>query len=952
MAAVDPPYVPRLNDRMLHTVMEPAEVMNHGEHETSTQAYKAPPTDIRTLNDRILDKARQKYKNIFYQHMYPFGFNFVNMRHTSGKEHPVTEGSGSSLKALKKKLWKKAYKKAHKKLSQKKYQGKGSEMPARPKTKEIFGQGLYSISGHGTEARGTEARGFASHAALAELEGDPDYKAQGGFIGLATAASLAAPMIIKGIKGLAKMLSGRGGSGAGPTEYQMQQATAAAEKAKKRGLVGFPNPMSYPKYPPITNIVDGPSVIRDVFNKTRTIMHKAAQGMGIPAKVGVPFTNKYIKKFAQTHFGRGGAKMLFAPSMSTGLYNKPLTMSRILRPIFAKNAQTEPELQKILLAMKNPMLKQPLTGEGIGSMIASLASTLMGKILPAVRTLAPKALNLVKGVATNIGRVAKKVAPSLIPSSKMAEIAMETLIPMTPMMAQARQAKKARKRMAIIADPETDPRRAREMEEEDFPGGQVRLTPEYFQSEDVLEGEGYAKLGKLATKGGSKAWNMIKKIGRSTLEFGAPIMGAVIGEKFDSKPLRKIIAKTGVSIGQTAGQQRRLEDFTEHEIAKELRNKLTSEELITKYKAEQESARKLMQEEKDRAIAEYKEARRITPDEYKNLRQEAESARYLAEMLKNTKLKGPNSSDFADSYRSISKAYKPTALSFESAPKSDMSDEMYQNLFGPQKESKKKKKKKTDKLRNKIEKTKLNKELRKLTKVGDPRAKELKKALKYETLENKLKKMKKQTKTVSRTKKMKKQIKERQLEKELEKAMRGGSDDEEDKAMKKKMKKLRMAKELKSTEYGLLSIPAEYERKSRSSQLELAKEERLSREQKAREKRRKKGKFALSEESGEGEGLRDAIRDPTYSAGIPDRIRKMPGEYIPEFWRQPIQAKLLKDIATYKHQTEARGAAISDSYKPQPDLMYRIGPTSADSFGSKRRAKNVMIMSKKIGQKM
>lgn len=351
MTAVDPERTPYVDEKHLRQASAKSEVtVDNGDkvlHPCAT--FKDPQQELSSLNEEIRKRAVERYKKVLARTMYPYGYDFV-WHNILDKEGRPVKGAGVSGGAsmLKDVLWKKALKHAYKKTSGGKYKGPAIVRPVGVKARKFYDKYIQRATGSGLyiTATGIEPRGFAARGLDAR-----GINPRGGTV-LGTIAAIAAPLAIKGLTELGKYIyskykehkakkSGSGamdvqnkaaGAGEVPTQYQMEQAMKAAAEAQKRGMVGFPNPLSYPKYPYTGggNVMD---MFRDVYSHARNMIYEIASKADMPVKRVIPFVEKFIHRQAKRTLGKGAAEKILYTRRVSKPFKYPINLKQIMKPL-------------------------------------------------------------------------------------------------------------------------------------------------------------------------------------------------------------------------------------------------------------------------------------------------------------------------------------------------------------------------------------------------------------------------------------------------------------------------------------------------------------------------------------------------------------------------------------------------------------------------------------------
>jgi hypothetical protein len=370
MAALDPVHPPHFDDASERKIHRPAEML-----QTDTPTRLAGPAkgNIRTINDKILGAARDRYKKLVLRNMYPMGFDFVTSLPTKASgavmkpqadmgmgppPHHEAGGQGISSHAkilhdMKQKLWKKAVRHSVAKI-----EGKGVHdkkkllIPERPRIRQLFeaqqraakgitARGLmpdefsesnwephaYTTSGNGVLHITHEGAGMPSGCGTT-----------GGFIqALLPLISMAGPLITEGINMISGIISNAIAKRRAKKAAEAQ-AAAAEEAARQAGVtplttghgsiipppVGMPNPFTkaintlhwrFPIPPPQWPIHPDPlSIFREIYNRARGVLSHTARASGLPDHKAIPIINKMLWRHAKSTFGHGFANEIMHTS--------------------------------------------------------------------------------------------------------------------------------------------------------------------------------------------------------------------------------------------------------------------------------------------------------------------------------------------------------------------------------------------------------------------------------------------------------------------------------------------------------------------------------------------------------------------------------------------------------------------------------------------------------------
>jgi hypothetical protein len=701
--SLDDKFTPHLDEAQLAVAMQKPSAPIKTDLGTMA-ADKQPTTDLRSVHDRILQAATHKYARLLRRVAYPYGVDPYTQGPLEPSGTPVANKPEKPPKALRNLLWHRVYKKTYKKhLGQ--HLPKGM-IAAMPKFNSLTGNGLYTY-GDGIVARGTS----------------------GGAL-LGTAISLAAPLIIQGVKKLipiivkaikkrkakkaakkaaknasnasnaAELVKGIQGTadqlkdqyeedqdeasaqGAGkkkkpkkpedtkpkqpeyplgkvPTPFQAEQAKEVADRAASRGMVGYPNPLAFPAYPPSlmdpTVPIDALTFWRDVYNKIKLGIVKTAAEAGLPPKYAVPYIDKFIRATAYKTFGRGGAKLI----LDTNYRGKPLkiiTPYHLLAPILEHSVDS-PEHRKILKRfLKRTPLTRPTTGQGIGDILSNL-----------IGFIDPEHI-LLPSIAMSVKEIAKSVGSFL--ADKLGDI-LSVFKPLTSDVPYnwLERLKRVGENIAEMPNYEmstfTAPEATSMPEELGKMGGYI---PEGSGTcGHGISGRNLSKQGKVITAYGGSLWDSIKTITLLAGEIGAPIMGALAGKYFNApKYLRKGFEAAGNAASEAIGDIRTISQIN--------------------------AAHKEALDALDKKKKELEAAAALTPELYSQLKREAEMGKILLNQVKGKK--GFDVDEFApmkkwtmsrDEYGGLHRSYMDYDTSGEIAKALAKRKNKYKDLFGKDK---------------------------------------------------------------------------------------------------------------------------------------------------------------------------------------------------------------------------------------------------------------------------
>lgn len=398
------------------------------------------------------------------------------------------------------------------------------------------------------------------------------------------------------------------GKGEVPTPYQVAQAREAADRAQSKGLIGFPNPLSFPATP-IPR--DGLSYMRDVYGKTKGTMYTIADRLGIPPKYTIPFTEKFIRRHAKSVFGHGAAKMILRSNKQAKPF-KTLSIASILKPILkASNRKLGHSLHH---------LKRPIRGNGVVDMLIGLAAGFLRdagtsiteglyKINPAQH---------IKAIASVIADKVRKIVPAIIKEPR--RLATDITRTLRSGMSQAPPVTGA-DTAALFEKAFSQRPGSIEGSMAGVGSGAGYGDGDGYDDSDIRRTKALKAYGKLNIHGGGVMWDLLKNV----IIYGAPILGAVAGEAIGKKHkiLKHALMDVGESIGENLERQQRREKEMQYE--QQERKEIASEQEAMRAKE----------------LEEYKKAREITPDQYKRLRDESDYARRLAEMMGGIELSKP-----------------------------------------------------------------------------------------------------------------------------------------------------------------------------------------------------------------------------------------------------------------------------------------------------------------------
>lgn len=941
MAAVDK-QVPYLPERTLQVELQPAGTVvtqDNPNAKIPLTAMKLPKQDLKTLNEDILNKARAKFKNYLLGTMYPFGFDLL-MREMHPNVHTgdFAKGTGLNLRVpFKDRMWRKAYRRIFKRTQGMK--PSESELPPRPKMSSY----IKAKGGADGEMMIEEVDPF-KEGLLYTTEGLGKKCAKGGQAAIlsalgTSAMSMLPEMIASGIASIVEAFKGirkhkkEEGSGVKPTPYQVEQATKAAKQAQERGVIGMPNPLALPKYPkmkphPIPPAQDGITMMRNLYNAATRAAHGIAARHGIPPEVSIPAMHKFVRRHAKERFGSGAAKIILNTPFTPPPMKVP-TLANLLAP-FIHLRKPGPRKEQLLAALKHRALNRPLRGTGIGDIFGSIADFLLGprkgeeveapKKLPHYIKKLPK--KLAKYMKKKIKRIFKNEGIRRLeePEEEMTDIDIESIL---------------RSINPALVEYSQEPA-------EEYPWGKlVGEIPAwegyegYGKSRDIDVGSLYAiaggKIGKKIKAALKKSLPVLKKIGRTVIQVGAPILGAFVGSKVKDPSVAKSIREAGKDLAEIMGEKAEVEEWKE-----------AKEGVIEKAKQEQKEA-----------LEEYKKARELSPDEYSKLRQEAEYARQVHDLLASAEAPMPSLYDptaaltesmtkhsLGRKYRMVPSETRPGHMrreyGMEGLTRSIRSEDLTSSLLEDIEETPKRKSRKM----KDIEK----KEMKYRKKMLKARAKQLKKLKKKSKLPKAESESKEEleleatkamageeAKAAKRIKKMQKEMERKAArevateEEEVSKAMR----EEERKAAKKLKKKKSYMDKKKDLEDELKSLRSQMKELSMEDPEEGIDEYEIL-QKKAAKVLKKLTK--LEEKASKGGSIVPIKRTPDVK--LPSKITA-----------EPVVVRaagiIEKDMAIVKTTKPFH-------YKAVNDATYGSGKTSADIIRSHRKADQVLRLVKKM----
>lgn len=582
MAAI----TPYLDEAEYDLLYEPAGIVSTAE---GAMRVSRPPFDSEAAHEAALTNATRKYADIVRRVSYPYGSDPFLPR------SPEADRIPKPPKKLRDKLWKRAYKKAYKKqFGEKPARG---TLPKRPKFKNLRGAGTFTY-GHGIKARGITARGVGG-GALGTIA---------GLVAplLVKGAIAAAPFILKGIynaikKRRDKKKSGQGfasdlqddasakGAGKTPTPYQIERTKEAADAASKKGLVGMPNPLAFPPYPPSLMDENMPySALyfwRKMYDDVKRGLLSFAQAVKMPPKYAAPYVDKFIKAQATKAFGKGGAKAILDSNIQ-GKPLKKLTPFHLLYPIMKLSVAKEGrkklrELLKGRFTSGNGASGGSLAGEALAHLAKYLKDSYdsrFGYISPSLRagaravkeSLEPFTSELphAREELAKLGRYAKSGKP-LRDIESAATRVYNAIVERLPAFINVRlhagdTARSIRDRLRYakdyligmfhsLLDP-TMPSDDRPEPEYEWPEGS------YAEYEVPVSARPPGVGADVVARGGS-FWSSLKTLGSVAMEIGAPLIGAMLGERYggDSDLLKKAFQVSGRVASNAIGDARLVE---------------------------------------------------------------------------------------------------------------------------------------------------------------------------------------------------------------------------------------------------------------------------------------------------------------------------------------------------------------------------------------------------------
>lgn len=299
----------------------------------------------------------------------------------------ITKGVSALVKVVKKKIAKRKEKKAKAKADKAK-----EEQSKTPTTNPVVSPTTTTTTTPGTTIPAT--LNFSSEALSGGIPTSEDYKTANTIIYAArdpaTSSKISQEQLDqandiskrykKHIRGYGIVARGIVARGEPLTPNQIEEAQKAAKNASDKGLVGMPNPYSYPKYPKVdmSTKKDGPSLVSHVYNAARKGLYEVAKEAKIPSNIAVPHINKYINKHATQTFGKGARKYLLGPRFKginkENKIRSPYLMTDILKPLMNLNAKRGIELERHNRILAHPALNIPLGRGGIKEMNQSLVS--------------------------------------------------------------------------------------------------------------------------------------------------------------------------------------------------------------------------------------------------------------------------------------------------------------------------------------------------------------------------------------------------------------------------------------------------------------------------------------------------------------------------------------------------------------------------------------------------
>lgn len=160
MASVDPAAVPYLNDTLLMSRLQPAKDIIHGDDEEPTKTYAMPEGEVYNLNNRIMRRVHNRFRDLVMSTVYPYGYDPI-----VGVIPPtkLINGKGKKRK-LPDKLWRKVF---HR-VSRKRLGRRIEPSMSAPKLKKLIkAKRAKGLTARGLTARGLTARGLTARGLTA-----------------------------------------------------------------------------------------------------------------------------------------------------------------------------------------------------------------------------------------------------------------------------------------------------------------------------------------------------------------------------------------------------------------------------------------------------------------------------------------------------------------------------------------------------------------------------------------------------------------------------------------------------------------------------------------------------------------------------------------------------------------------------------------------------------------
>jgi len=966
MASISPDYAPNIDGRLLARLGEPADVIVHGPDEIVTKTGKEPEGRISTLNARLNRAAVHRFRKAVYKTMYPYGFDFVR-KEQRAHDGELASGKGpvdNFVKLIRKRVWKKAYRKTYRdytgeKLGSKDVPKSPSMKILRPLIEKNLGklrepdeswQTAPEAAGDGLHGRGTSGKsyytssgsGFASHAAMARGDGliafligtvapliikGVKWAASHGkkiakavkkigskvvqvgkkVVGSKAAKKIASALTSKAAKKIASTVAGVVDSKEGKEALgtaanaaisavvKMKPGQAGKEEVEEKEEdipeIPFPETATNPVLGEKASTSGGPPAAAETFahwyghggampmlpvprwhtgpmnplHMMRQIYSRAQHGIvqalvahGVKPADAIIESGKYLHGHAASHIGKGASDAIFRPyraskvrgdgMMMPGKPMKRLTPFNLLRPLFQVGVTAPSDIQAMKAALRHKSLTAK-RGGGLGAMMKGMADHILGA-RSGDEDGAEAIPNPYKMGKHIVKTVTKTIgyAP-LIPKHDLSQILGETLAP--PELMEAAE------------------------------GGRFYTSRRKYDA-------------NLHMAAGAGFWDLVRGIAQIAAPLGGVATNLALANKMEKKLGKKGSKQMREAISQ-AGQ----------EASKAIA--ATSER--RSWEQAQDRERKLEGEERARAIAEYKKAREIGPEEFQKIRMEAEHARNLADLLQGSKLE----TDLPDprKYRSYRSKYdddepKTKRYMTGSDVMSELRPRRSARLEYDDGEEKEKRKRRKKKAKKQMKKEMMTREEWKERKGKKKQRKLVKEA------------------ELEQTAKARQEAKEAKRLEMLER-----SEAEREAAEARKLARREESHE-RAIELASAREAAEARAQSkRKESHEKTSQEMLEKEARATMKAQKRLMKKQEEES---------VRAERAAAKAQKKALKGRGE---------VGAKLQKMI-----EDKTLPGQLAPRYKTMYGTHYTVGPTTASMINGRRRAGTVLLLSKKMKEAM